>query len=123
MSYQTEKFKKRWGKLSFFEQMAHIGSEVQRTINWRSKNIRSSHPIASLGRKKNLEYSKLAFEKALYLLDLTISDKKNYSRARLKELLRTRELLVDYFCYENIYKTNDKIWQNYFLAFNWAINK
>jgi len=108
VSYQTEKFKKRWQELSFFEQMAHIGSEVQRTINWREKNP---------------EYSKLAFEKALYLLDLTISDKKNHSRARLKELLRTRELLVDYFYYDNIYKTNDKIWQNYFLVFNWAINK
>ena len=108
MSYQTKKFKNRWRKLSFFEQMAHIGSEVQRTINWR---------------KKNPEYSKLAFEKALYLFDLTVSDKKNYTRGRLKELLRTRELLVDYFCYENIYKTSNKIWQNYFLAFNLAINK
>ena len=108
IGYQTEKFKKRWQKLSFFEQMAHLGSEIQRTINWREKNP---------------EYSQLAFERALYLLDLTISDKKNQTRARLKELLRTREMLVDYFCYENIYKTNDKIWQNYFLAFNWAINK
>lgn len=105
---RTEKFKKRWQKLSFFEQRAHIGSEIQRAINWREKNP---------------EYSKLAFERALYLLDLTISDKKNQSRGRLKELLRTREFLVDYFYYENIYKTNDKIWQNYFLAFNWAINK
>lgn len=108
MNYQTEKFKKKWERLSFFEQMAHIGSEVQRTINWRERNP---------------EYKKLAFERTLYLLDLTISDKKNHSRSRLKELLRTRELLVDYFCYDNIYKTNDRIWQNYFIAFNWVINK
>ncbi|MDI6603095.1 MAG: hypothetical protein QME57_03200 [Patescibacteria group bacterium] len=105
MSYRSLKFKKRWQKLSFFEQMANIGSEIQRTINWR---------------KKNLEYSKLAFERALELIDLTITDKKNQKRGRLKELLRTRELLVDYFCFDNIYKTSDKIWQNYFLAFNYA---
>lgn len=108
MNYQTEEFKKRWQKLLFFEQMAHIGSEVQRTINWR---------------EKNLEYSKLAFERVLYLLDLTIGDKKNHTRGRLKELLRTGEMLVDYFCYDNIYKTTDKLWQNYFITFNWAINK
>ena len=105
MNYQTEKFKKRWQKLSFFEQMANIGSEIQRTINWRQKNP---------------EYSKLAFERALELIDLTITDKKNQRPGRLKELLRTRELLVDYFCFDNIYKSSDKIWQNYFLAFNYA---
>ena len=27
----------KWNKLSFFEQMANIGSEVERTINWRYK--------------------------------------------------------------------------------------
>jgi len=26
----------RWNKLSFVEQMANVGSEVERTINWRS---------------------------------------------------------------------------------------
>jgi len=82
--------------------MANIGSEVLRAINWR---------------KKNFKYSRMAFERALELLDLTIEDKKNHSSGKLKELLRTRELLVDYF-FDNIYKTNDKIWQNYFLAFN-----
>jgi len=83
--------------------MANVGSEVLRAINWRQKNP---------------EYSRMAFERALELLDLTIEDKKNHSSGRLKELLRTRELLADYFCFDNVYKTNDKIWQNYFLAFN-----
>lgn len=108
MIFQNPKFKKRWQKLSFFEQMANIGSEVQRAINWREKNP---------------EYSKLAFERTLELIDLTITDKKNHVRGRLKELLRTRELLVDYFCCDNIYKTNDKIWQNYFFAFNYAARR
>jgi len=106
--YQTDKFKKRWQKLSFFEQMANIGSEIQRTINWRQKNPK---------------YSKLAFERTLALIDLTITDKKNHKPGRLKELLRTKELLIDYFCFDNIYKTTDKIWQNYFIAFNYAANR
>ena len=105
VGYRTKKFKKRWQKLSFFEQMANIGSEIQRAINWREKNP---------------EYSKLAFERALELIDLTIADKKNRRRGRLKELLRTKELLVDYFCFDNVYKSSDKIWQNYFLAYNYA---
>ncbi|MHA1796115.1 MAG: hypothetical protein ACTSUK_08385 [Promethearchaeota archaeon] len=105
MIFQNSKFKEKWQKLSFFEQMANIGSEIQKTINWR---------------QRNQEYSKLAFERALELIDLTVEDKKNQKRGRLKELLRTRELLIDYFYFDNVYKTNDEIWQNYFSAFNYA---
>jgi len=94
----------RWQKLSFFEQMANIGSEVERTIKWKNKG--------------NAEYSRMAFERALELLDLTISDSKNIKR--LKELLRLRETLADYFAFENEYKSTDKSWQNYFYAFNFA---
>ena len=78
----------RWFNLSFMEQMANIGSEVERTISWRNKN--------------NSEYSSLAFERALELLDLTVEDANNVqSRSRLKELLRLREVLVDYFLFSN----------------------
>ena len=108
MNYQNKNFKKRWEELSFFEQMANIGSEIERTINWRGKN---------------LKYSKIAFERALELIDLTINDKKNHKRGRLKELLRAREVLIDYFCFDNIYQSTDKSWQNYFLAFNYAANR
>lgn len=94
----------RWNELSFFEQMANVGSEVERAIKWKKKN--------------NNEYSQMAFERALELLDLTIADKKN--RKRLKELSRTRETLADYFAFENIYHSTDKSWQNYFYAFNYA---
>jgi len=94
----------RWFQLSFFEQMANVGSEVERAIKWKNK--------------RNLKYSRLAFERALELLDFTIADKKN--KKRLKELLRVRETLADYFAFENEYKSTDKSWQNYFYAFNWA---
>lgn len=104
MNYQHKNLSQgRWLSLSFFEQMANIGSEIERAIKWR---------------KKNDEYSQLAFERALELLDLTIADAKNFSR--LKELLRLREVLADYFWFDNIYGSTDKKWQNYFFAFNYA---
>lgn len=93
-----------WQKLSFFEQMANVGSEVERTIKWKNKG--------------NIEYSRMAFERALELLDLTIDNKK--SASQLKELLRVRETLADYFAFSNEYGSTDKSWQNYFYAFNFA---
>ncbi len=94
----------RWLELTFFEQMANIGSEVERTISWKNKN--------------NQEYSRLAFFRSLELLDFTINDQRNLHR--LKELLRLRETLNDYFYFENIYKSTDKSWQSYFYPFFWA---
>lgn len=94
----------RWSSLSFVEQMANIGSEIERTINWRSRG--------------SLENSQSAFERALELLDLTIADKKNTSR--LSEIVRTREALADHFMFDNIYNSTDEDWQEYFLAFNYA---
>jgi len=94
----------RWRKLTFFEQMANIGSEVGRATKWKNKG--------------NAEYSRMAIERALELLDLTINNEK--SRGHLKELTRVREALVDYFVFENSYKSTDKSWQNYFYSFNFA---
>lgn len=93
----------RWSSLSLCEQMANIGSEVERTIKWRGKNA---------------EYSRLAFERALELLDLTIDDKKH--KKRLRELLRLREVLADYFFGDNLYGSGDRQWQRYFYPFNYA---
>jgi hypothetical protein len=93
-----------WQKLSFFEQMANVGSEVERTIKWKNKG--------------NVEYSRLAFERALELIDLTIDNEKIPSH--LKELLRVREALADYFAFDNEYNSTDTSWQSYFYAFNFA---
>ena len=94
----------RWNGLSFLEQIANIGSEVERAIRWKEKN--------------NPQYSQMAFERALELLDLTVADEKNSTR--LKEILRLRETLADYFAFENEYHSTDKSWRSYFHAFNWA---
>lgn len=94
----------KWFKLSTIEQLANIGSEVERTISWRKKN--------------NLPYSQMAFERCLELLYLTIEDKKN--RMRLGELIRVKEMLLDYFMSDNKYHSNDKNWQKYFYEFTYA---
>lgn len=93
----------KWNKTPFFEQMANIGSEVFRTISWR---------------KKNKDYSNKAFDRTLELLDMTINDFKN--RERLKELVRLREVLTDYFAFDNEYKSDDDLWRKYFYSFNYA---
>ena len=92
-----------WFNLSLVEQLANIGSEVIRAINWKNKG--------------NQEYSKMAFERALELFDLTMSDVKNSQR--LREVARAREMLVDSFGTNN-YKSSDQQWQKYFLEFNYA---
>jgi hypothetical protein len=91
----------RWSQFSFAEQMANIGSEVERTISWKAK-----------GRP---DYSERAFERALELLDLTIADAGN--RKRLKELCRVREILADTFAFDNIYQSTPESWQRYFRSF------
>ena len=94
----------RWEKLSFVEQLANVGSEVERTISWREK--------------ENRPYSQKAFERTLELMDLTIADSKN--KKRLRELTRAREALGDYFFGENKFSSSDKLWRDYFHAFNYA---
>lgn len=94
----------RWRALSFYEQMAHIGSEVFRAMSWR---------------RKNTEFSRLAAERALELLDLTLEISTG-SRARLKELTRLREVLADDFFFDNEYGSRDELWSAYFNAFNYA---
>ncbi|MCK4905288.1 hypothetical protein KAS42_03490 [bacterium] len=96
----------RWLEFSILEQMANIGSEIFRTISWRDKNK---------------DYSQKAFERSLELFDLTTMDPKN--KKRLKEILRCREMWVDYIYGDNQYNQTDALWQNYFNAFNLAVSK
>ncbi|MBI3954821.1 hypothetical protein HY338_00125 [Candidatus Gottesmanbacteria bacterium] len=93
-----------WQKLSLMEQLANVGSEVERAIKWKNKN--------------NPEYSQLAFFRVLELLDFSLVDKKNISR--LSEITRLREVLVDYFFGKNIYASSDEKWQRYFYNFTFA---
>jgi len=104
MFFHKELTEEKWQSLPFFEQMANIGAEIGRAINWREKDKETS--TASLYR-------------GIELLDATIKDKKNH-KSRLIELCRVREAVVDYFCFDNIYGSNDEKWNNYFYGFNYA---
>ena len=95
----------RWNKFSIIEQMANIGAEVGRTISWRKKG--------------NVEMSRDAFYRALELIDFSINDPKN--KNSLKEILRLRELLVDYIMGDNVYHSTDQQWEKYFYYFNFAV--
>lgn len=97
----------RWQQFSFFEQMANIGSEVERSLNWRAKN--------------NLVYAEQAFERALELTDLTLSDARNV--LRLKEIARLREAMVDFFMGTNQFSSTEHSWRKYFFYFTYAARR
>jgi hypothetical protein len=97
----------RWKELSFLEQMANIGSEVERALKWRAKN--------------NPDYSQKASERALELLDLSLD--ASHDLPRLKEIARTRETLVDYFFGDNQYGSNEKVLKNYFSQLTFVSRK
>ncbi len=105
MSYQHKGLAAgRWDQLALLEQMANIGSEVSRALNWRAKN--------------NADYSTRAAERALELLDLSLDSVKGF--APLKEVARVREAVVDYFFGTNEYGSSEASWRKYFLAFAYA---
>ena len=93
--------------MPFIEQMANIGSEVERALNWRAKN--------------NAAYCQQAFERALELMDLTLESAGR--PARLKEVARLREALVDYFFGTNEFMSTEAAWRSYFLCFAYAARK
>ena len=97
----------RWQELSLVEQMANIGSEVGRTINWKNKD--------------NDKFRDQAFECALELFFLTVKDKKN--KTGLKEILRVRAIFKDYIFGTNEYNFSDDDWQKYFYEFSYASRK
>lgn len=98
----------RWFELTLAEQLANVGSEIERTISWEKKG--------------NKEYSKNAFYRALELLDLTISDKR-WHGPKLRELCRVREVICDRFCGDNVYSTPVEFLQKYFYQFAFSVQR
>ena len=94
----------RWQALSLVEQLANVGSEVERALNWAEKG--------------NSEYSLRALERGLELLDLTIGDPRHLGR--LKELTRLREVLLDFFLGDNQFGSTESSWRSYFHAYGLA---
>jgi hypothetical protein len=97
----------RWNKLSFIEQMANIGSEVERALNWQAKH--------------NAAYAQKAFERSLELIDLTLDSAKGFPR--LKEVARLREAIAGYFSGDNQFQFTDASLRKYFLNFAFAVRR
>lgn len=95
----------RWFEFSLAEQMANIGCDVARAINWKKRN--------------NVTMSQAAFERSLELFDFTLIDPKNRGRGALKEVARAREFWVDFYMYNNMYNFTEEFWNRYFLEFNY----
>jgi hypothetical protein len=91
------------------EQLGHVGSEVSRTLRWRSRN-------ASIARG--------AMQRALELIDLTLADPRHrHSTARLREIARAREVLVDFVVGPNQYRSTERSLQAYFDAYALAARR
>ncbi len=96
----------RWHKLSLFEQLGNVGSDVDRAIKWKNRGVQ--------------EDSERALLRALELLSFTINDPKHKGKGgRLKEMVRAREVLLDYFYGDNQYGYTDEALSKYF--YNYAI--
>src|SRR5262245_15838338 len=91
----------RWGQLSLAEQLGNVGSEISRAVRWTSRNP---------------DMARAALYRALELLDFTLADPR-HSRARLREIARTREVVVDFFDGPNQYGSTAASLQKYFDAF------
>ena|SRR3989338_2186100 len=100
MFFHKELTEKKWQSMPTIDQMANIGTEIDRTIKWRASD-------ATL--------SLAAFNRGIELLDATIGDPKNTNS--LKELCRVRELLVGHFYFNNMHEFKDEEWHRYFMFF------
>ena len=90
----------RWHAMSLCEQLGNVGSEISRALRWRTRN-----PVISRN----------ALDRALELFDLTLDDPRlRRSRARLREIARAREVVVDFFVGDNEYRSSEASLQGYF---------
>jgi hypothetical protein len=101
----SESTVRRWHTLPLVEQLANVGSEIERSLSWASRG--------------NPEYSQKALERGLELLGLTIGDPKYQGRRR--ELTRLREVLLDYFLGDNEFGSTPQSWHSYFHPYAMAV--
>ena len=92
-----------WRRLSLAEQFGNVGSEISRAIRWSTKNP---------------ETSRSALYRGLELFDLMLGDPQHRgSVARLREIARAREVVVDFLAGSNDYGSTGPSLQKYFDQF------
>lgn len=92
----------RWSKLTLVEQMANVGSEVERAIR-----------AQDAGNETRLHH---ALARALELFDLTAADDR-WRGARRREILRAREEFTRLFYAHDVPRESARGLRRYFLAF------
>lgn len=92
----------QWQALGLIEQLAHIGSEVERAI--------LAHAAARVDRRDH------ALTRALELFDLTAADHR-WRGSRRREILRAREYVCRCFFDEMTEADTAEFLQRYFLQF------
>lgn len=97
----------RWFEFTFAEQMGNIGSEIGRAVN-------------CLRRDDTVQKDR-ALIRAFELFDLTAADPR--WRYRLKEPLRAREVVADFFYGGNSYGSTAESLEKYFMQFAFAARK
>ena len=99
----------RWRDLSLAEQFGNIGSEISRAIRWSTKNP---------------ETAQAALYRALELFDFMLDDPQHQgSVARLREIARAREVVVDFLAGSNEYRSAGPSLQKYFDHFALAARR
>ena len=92
--------RRRWQNLSLAEQFGNVGSEVSRAIHWSTRNP---------------ETAQAALYRGLELMDLMLDDPRHRgSVARLREIARVREVMVDFLAGDNEYGSTAVSLQKYF---------
>lgn len=92
----------RWGTLPLVEQLAHVGSDVERSIR--------AHDAGHQARFEK------ALARALELFDLTAADER-WRGPRRREILRAREEFCRLFFGEDVPPGSARGLRDYFLAF------
>jgi hypothetical protein len=99
----------RWWSLSLAEQFGNVGSEIGRAIRWSTRNPATAQA---------------ALYRGLELFDLMLDDPKHRrSVARLREIARAREVVVDFIAGANEYGTTGPPLQKYFDQFALAARR
>jgi hypothetical protein len=92
----------RWERFTLMEQLANVGSEVERAIR--------AHDARNAARFEN------ALSRALALFDLTAADERWHSPRR-REILRAREEFCRLFFDPDVPASSAEGLRRYFLAF------
>ena len=94
----------RWNTFSFIDQMANVGTDFERALDWRKRG--------------DINQSDGAFRRGMELLEFTIQDPKNIKR--VKELALIKEVMLDYLYGDNQYGYTDEALHKYFYCFAYA---